>query len=458
MSGSALARDAEVLVVGAGLAGLSAACAIASAGRSVTVLEARERVGGRTLGRVAGGATFDLGAQYIGAGQERLARLAASLAIEVAPTPHAGRKWLEIGERRGSYAGAVPPLPPLALLQLQLALRGLDRLARRVPGAEPWTARGAARLDASTVEDRFRRSWFLHRDAHALLRHTVRMTFGAEAEEMSLLSLMQYLATAGGFARMLAIENGSQQGYFVQGAQALSLGLAARLGDRVVLGAAVRRLEQSALGVEAQTDAGVVRAARALVAMPPLLAGRIEYAPALPAARTALTERFPMGAAIKCIAVYEKAFWRDDGFSGELISDGGPVGFALDATKPGGPPALVGFIEGAPARAWGARAPEARRLAVLGQLAGFLGPEALRPAEYLEQDWTAEPYTGGCSAGFATVGTLAPFGAALRAPVGRLHWAGSETAREYFGYMEGALESGERAAAELLVALEKEGA
>jgi len=442
-------REVEVLVVGAGLAGLTAARALDRAGMSVAVLEARDRVGGRTWSRRAGGATFDLGGQYVGEKQTRVQALARELGLTEVPTPHTGRTWIELAGRRTSYSGGVPKLPISTLLQVQLFISLLDRAARGIPPGEPWNASAAARLDGQTVESWFRRFTFGH-SAHAMLRLTNRMTFGAEADEMSLLSLLQYTSSARGLGYMTSIEGGSQQGYLVEGTQSLSLGIAEKLGDRVVLGAPVRRIAQDESGVTLHGNGGSWRARHAIVAMPPLLAGGIDYEPALPPARTALTQRFPMGAVIKCIALYERAFWRERGFSGEVISDAGAVGYALDSTKSGGgPPALVGFIEGAAARTWSGR-PEERRRTVLAELARFFGDEALAPVEYFDQDWVAEPWTRGCSAGFAVPGTLSRYGPALRAPCGRIHWAGSETAREWFGYMEGAIESGERAAAEVL--------
>jgi monoamine oxidase len=443
-------REVDAVVVGAGLAGLTAARALVAAGAATAVLEARDRVGGRTWSRAVGGAVFDLGGQYVGPRHERIRKLAGELGVRTAPTPHQGRKWIELAGRRRSFAGAIPALPPLALLQLQLVIGRLDRATRQVPPATPWTAERAKAFDAHTAESWWSRFTF-GRDVRAMLRHTIRMTFGSEADEMSLLSLLQYLATSGGLLHMTSIENGTQQEYFVEGSQTLANGLAEALGERVMLGAPARRIAQDASGVTVHTDAGRVRARHAVVAIPPLLAGRIDYEPALPAPRTALTQRFPMGAAIKCIALYERAFWREQGFSGEAISDRRALGYVLDGTKGGGSqPALVGFIEGEAARTWSARPPEERRAAVLHDLAGFFGPEAERASEYVDQDWVAERWTGGCSAGFATPGTLSRFGPTLREPIGRIHWAGSETATEWFGYMEGAVESGERAAREVL--------
>jgi monoamine oxidase len=446
------ARTVEALVVGAGIAGLTAARALDAAGVSVAVLEARDRVGGRTLVRQVDGAGFDMGGAYVGMEQKRLLALAAELGVRTERTACEGRKWIELAGRRANYGGEIPKLPLATLLQVQLFLSLLDRACRSVPPGEPWKAARAAEWDRQTVESWWRR-FTAGRATNAMLRQTIRMTFGAEADEMSLLSLIQYASSARGLGHMTSIAHGSQHSYFLEGSQTLSLRMAEKLGGRVVPGAAVRRIEQEGEGVAVVSDAGVWRARRVVVAIPPLLTSRIEFAPGLPGERSALAQRFPMGAAIKCFATYERAFWSERGFSGEAISDVGPVGYVLDATKPGGTPALVAFMEGAPARAWSSRSLAERRAAVVADLTRLFGSDAGSPVDYFDQDWTAETWTGGCSAGFAVPGTLSRFGSALRAPVGRVHWAGSETAREWFGYMEGAIESGERAAREVVEAL-----
>jgi len=442
----------DAIVVGAGLAGLRAARALTAGGATTVVLEARDRVGGRTLSQPLGKTIVDLGGQYIGPGQNRLARLVQEFVVPTVPTFHRGTKVLALNGRRKTYEGAIPALPPLALLQLQVAITLIDRASKQVPLTSPWTARHAARWDALSVEAWYSRFTF-GRDVRAMLRQIVRMTFGVEAGEMSLLHFLNWLRSAGGLIHMTTIEHGGQDARLV-GAQEVSKRLAAPLGECVVLGAAVRHILQDADGVVVRSDAGEWWARYAIVAVPPVLAGRITYEPPLPAWRDGLTQRFPMGAAIKCIALYERAFWRERGFSGEAIGDSGPIGITMDLTSAdGAQPALVGFIEGAPAREWGARAAAERRRAVLRDLASFFGPEAEQPTHYIEHDWTTEPWTGGCSAGVMPPGTLSRFGPALRAPVDRLHWAGSETAIEWLGYMEGALESGERAAREVLARL-----
>lgn len=440
----------DVIVVGAGLAGLTAARALVDGGAATLVLEARDRVGGRVLSQPVGKAIFDLGAQWFGPGQTRTERLVHELGLTSFPTYHRGTKVLDINGRRSTYTGTIPSLPALKLLQVQLATTLLDRAAKQVAPGSPWTAARAARWDALSVEA-WRKRFVPSRDADTLLEIVLRTPFGVEPSEMSMLHLLAFLSGSGGLAHMTTIEHGSQQDRIVEGAQELSKRLAAKLGERVVLNAPVKRIVHSADGVTVDSTVGSWRARYVTVAVPPMLAGRIDYEPLLPALRDGLTQRFPMGATIKCLATYERAFWREQGFSGEAVGDCGPLSVALDNTShDGAQPALVGIIGGRAARQWSARPAAERRTAVLRNLARFFGPEAEQVTDYVDKDWSTERWTGGCPVGVLPPGALVQFGSALRDPVGRIHWAGTETAAEWAGYMEGAIESGERAARETL--------
>jgi monoamine oxidase len=136
-----------------------------------------------------------------------------------------------------------------------------------------------------------------------------------------------------------------------------------------------------------------------------------------------------------------------------VYSDGA-VAFAVDNTSADGEhPALLAFSVGAAARRLGAMAPEDRRRAVLDRLVAAFGSRAAEPSAFVEKDWSADPWTRGCPTGIMPPGVMSVFGPALRAPVGPIHWAGTETATEWTGYMDGAVQSGERAAAEVLAAL-----
>jgi monoamine oxidase len=444
------AHDADVIVIGAGLAGLAAATALADGGASVVVLEARDRVGGRTWSRRIGRATFDVGGQWIGPGQARMYALCERLGVGTFPTFTDGASIADVDGRLRTYRGTIPNLSPLALLQLQAVRSMLARLVARVPADAPWSAPRAAAWDATTLASWLGRiAWSA--GARGAMDAAIRTIFGAEAGELSLLHVLHYARAAGGFDRLIETRGGFQQDRLRGGAQQLSERLADRLGaGRVRLGRAVRLVLHDAEGATVIAGGERVRGRALVCAVPLALAARIDFEPRLPPLREQLVQRVPMGATVKVLACYDRPFWRDRGLSGEAVSGDGPIAVAFDNTSAGGEqPALVAFVVGRPARGWSARAAEVRRPRVLGQLARWFGPEAHDPTEYVELDWATERWSGGCPISTFPPGTLSVFGPALRAPVGRIHWAGTETATSCPGFMEGAVESGERAAAEV---------
>lgn len=447
---SPVSEAVDVVVVGAGLAGLTAARAIVAAGRSVVVLEARDRVGGRVLTRRVGGLALDVGAQWIGPTQRRMLRLVQELGLSTFPTPSQGKKVMAIGDRVRTHEGTIPSLPFLDLLRLQRLLGRIDRQGKRLDPLRPWEHPDARGWDGLSVQT-WRSQEVGSRRVGDLMDLVVRTVFGAESGELSVLSFLAYVRAAGGIMPLIETEGGAQQDRFVDGAQQVAVKLAAQLGSRVVLSTPVRAIEQDGRGVRVEANGRSWSATRAIVAVPPALAGRIEYRPALPADRDQLTQRWPMGATVKCFALYEAPFWREAGLCGQVASTSGPVSVVFDNSAPGGKPAaLLGFVVGREARIWSLRPEAERRDAALACFARWFGPRALRPVEYLEQDWSTEPWTRGCPVGVASPLTLVGFGSALRRPAGRIHWAGTETATEWTGYMEGAVESGERAAREVL--------
>ena len=445
--------DADFLVVGAGLAGLVAARELVAAGRSVVVLEARERVGGRILNEeIGGGQVVEVGGQWFGPTQARIAALARSLGVETFPTHNRGDNLIEWRGRVRRYRGSIPRLDPATLLDLGQARLRLDRLARTVPLEAPWRAPRAARLDAETFAAWIRRN-VPTRGARTLLELATQAIWAAEPCELSLLHVLFYVHSGGGFDRLIGIEGGAQQDRFVGGSERLALALAEELGPaRVRLASPVRALEQDDEGVRAIVDGGApVTARRAMVAVAPALAGRIAYRPKLPARRDGLTQRMPLGSVVKCMAVYPRPFWRDAGLSGHATSDRGPARAIFDNSPPGGEPGvLLGFLEGRAARELGRAPAGERRAAVLGTFERVFGSAAGRPEAFVERAWAEEEWARGCYGGFFAPGGWTESGPALRAPVGRLHWAGAETATEWCGYMDGAVSSGERAAREVL--------
>ena len=448
-------RDADLVVIGAGLAGLSAARAAAAAGASVVVVEARDRVGGRVLNEdIGGGNVVEVGAQWIGPTQDRLAALAAKLGVETFPTYGEGENVIEYGGRLRRYRGTIPRINPVVLLDVERAQRRLNRMARKVPLDAPWEAPDAAALDAQTAATWMRRN-LATRAGRMLLELGIEAVWAAQPEDMSLLHVLFYIHSGGGLEMLFDTEGGAQQDRFVGGSQRIPLRMAEELGEeRLVLGAPVRRIEHGPDGVTVHADTAVARGRRAILAIAPTLAGRIAYDPPLPGFRDQLTQRMPLGTVAKCMAIYDEPFWRAEGLSGQGTSDAGPVRLTFDNSPPEGTPGvLLGFLEGRRARELGRLALEERRAAVVDTFARLFGPRAAGPDAYVERLWAEEEWTRGCYGCHLPTGAWTNYGPALRAPIGPLHWAGAEYASVWNGYMDGAVRSGEQNAAAALGAL-----
>ena len=288
-----------------------------------------------------------------------------------------------------------------------------------------------------------------------------RPIFGAEPSEISLLYVLYYIAAsgneanAGTFERNFNTRGGAQEQRIEGGSQVLGKAMAARLGKhRIVKRSPVRRIIQRRGRVRVVSDRAIVTAKRAIVAVPPVLAGRIDYHPAMPAARDALTQRLAQGALTKVAAAYRTPFWREQGLNGSTLSTDGLVNATFDDSPEDGRPGVVfGFVGGDSSRAFAELDRAARRQTVLGELADLLGPEALKPTEFFYTEWPEERWSRGGPVGIYPPGLMTTYGQAIREPVGRIHWAGTETSTYWNGYMDGAIRSGERAAAEVLAGL-----
>ncbi|MGZ4186209.1 MAG: flavin monoamine oxidase family protein [Solirubrobacteraceae bacterium] len=440
-------RRVDVVVIGAGLAGLTAATDLDRAGHSVAVLEARDRVGGRTLNHPVGhGKEIEVGGEWVGPGQDRILARARAHGIK---TFTRGAQVLDYAGKVSRFTGVIPPLPEPDATDFGQLLSKVVTLQDTVPLDKPWMAANAAALDAQTLET-FKLANSSTPGARFVFDLAAKAILAAEPRHVSLLHAMFYFHSGNGILNLASTSGGAQDSRFVGGSQLVSILMAQRLGDRVFLRSPVRRIAYDGRGATVQTDSGSWRARRVIVAMAPMLAGRIDYEPGLPPLRDGLTQRVPQGSVIKYQAVYPTPFWRAQGLNGYANSDRPPVSVTFDNSPPNGKPGvLLGFVEGADARRLWRQSAAGRRRAVLGSFQRLFGTRAAHPTTLIERNWSADPWTRGCYAGYMPPGVWTDFGTALREPIGPLHWAGTETAETFNGYMDGAVRSGERAAAEV---------
>ena len=442
-------QSCDVAVVGAGLSGLYAARLLAAAGVDVLVLEAQTRVGGRTLtGHFRDGTFVDDGGQWVSPGQDRIVSLAQELQIELFPSWSDGRMVLLRDGIRSVGEGPIPPNSEANETTISAARR-LANMASDLPLDTPWTYADAPRCDAATLHQ-----WLAEQVdsplAERVLSNAIEGVFARNAAPTSLLSALFWVRSGDPLVPFVAEGPVAPEHRFVGGAQQLCDKMSAGLGDRVLLGSTVTEITQTEAAVEIISTNRVVHADRTIVTLPPTIAGRIRYSPGPPVQRDHLCQRASMRWAIKVHCVYANRFWAAEGLSGATMSDDGIVRITADNSPPSGAPGvLVGFIEETEALQISSASPDERRAAVVADLVKYFGARAADPLTYREKHWGDDPFCRGIDGGYWSPGTWTAYGAALRRPVGRVHWAGTETSAVWNGKMEGALLSAERAATEV---------
>lgn len=435
----------KVVVAGAGLAGLTAATALLARGVDVVVLEARERVGGRTHGiEVAPGRIVDAGAAYLGRRHTALHALIAELGLRTTPTSMTGDSTFALVGAPVRCPGRFPPLKAVALGEM---FELLDELTKSVRLDAPWLGPDAARLDTLTAAEWADQN-LVHADARLFFPLFLGEMMAADPRDVSVLHMAFYLRSGGGIRYLNAFEGGAQEDRIDGGAQQLCAALAARLGDRVKLGHPVRAVRQTAGRVSLDSRDASFDADAAIVALPPRLAESIDFQPAL-RARRASAATAP-GCAVKLHLIYPAPLWRAHGLSGWSMNADGPLLSTVDDSPPDGSVGvLTGFVTGHEARRFAALTPAGQRAAALAQ-AARLFPELPAPIGYHATDWVNAEYSRGCYAALFGPGDWIRHGPELTRPHGRVHWAGTETSTEFFGLMEGAIRSGHRAVSEIL--------
>lgn len=461
----ALPKTVDVVVVGGGISGLVTARALAQQGKRVLVLEARDRVGGRTLNhRLKTGQTIESGGAFIGPTQDHIAALAAELKVPTFLEYNTGEStYVSSGPlsgvlgQRQTYSGTVPPDPTI-LLDAALLQNQFDTWASEIDVNAPWAHPRAKEWDSMTVRDYIKKSAINSAGIDNLIECWTQPGFGADTDELSLLYVLHYVAcsgnekTKGTFERNSNTADGAQERRFVGGSQLVSLRLAQQLGSRVALNAAVTKIVQTSTHVDVTSRRGTVRASHIVVACPPPLVRKISWYPRLPTKRAALMDSLNMGHLMKCDAVYPTPFWRKKNLNGFGISDHGAARAVFDNTppEPGSPGVLLAFVGGSTWRQYGTMTLANRRTAVLQGFADMFGSEALKPIDFVEHDWDHEPWTTGGPVAIYPPGVMTAYGSAIRAPFGRTHWAGTETSTYWTGYMDGAVRAGQRAASEIM--------
>nr|XP_027230105.1 probable flavin-containing monoamine oxidase A [Penaeus vannamei] len=466
----------DVIVVGGGVAGLSAAHKLKKAGLKIAVLEAQDRVGGRTLTQpvdIGQGKTelFDLGGQWVGTSQKHVMNILRELGLETYPQYTTGTKVMQLGSdsKIRTYNSDIPPLGSIrGLVQLQLFIWKVEKMAAQTPTQDPYGSPHAQELDGLTV-DSFARKHLSCEAALQVVDVACKVAFGADATRISAIFFLAYSNAAGGVMKILeAKEETAQEARVKGGTQQISQILAQRLGDEIVfLSHPVVRLDQTEENVKVTTENGkTFEARRVIMTAPPNMIIKMKFSPPLPPSKKLIYENLPIGHLIKFVVVYDKAFWRENGFSGEVVSNGGserlpsgltrgPLSVCFDATTHRGTPAIVGFIAARQGVEWQGKTIDERKSAVLEGLADTLGSSARHCVSYTEKIWAEEPYIGGCPVVFGVPGVSFAL-PHLRSPFDRLHFAGTETATEWTGYISGAIQSADRAAAEVLKNLRPE--
>lgn len=457
-------ESVDVAVIGAGLAGLTAAQHLLDAGKSVIVLEARNRVGGKVYNQpLKNGGVTEVGAEFVGPTQDAVLALIKELGLETFDTYNQGKSVFWRNNTRTAYAadpqlGVIPPVGEDALIQIATTQAELDGWAATINTSAPWEHAQAAEWDKQTFEQ-YLASAALVADAHLVLSTALKGILSVEPREVSLLYVLAYIAAAGNettvgdLTRLVDVTDAAQEKRVVGGTGLIPTRLAEKVGTKhIALNAAVSCVTKSAKGYTITSQAGTVRAKKVVLALAPPLVNRIQFSPPLPASRQRLNKEMRMATIGKGIPIYDTPFWRtQENLNAQVFSDRGSVRVTFDSTPEDTAfGAILGFILGDEIRAIDKLAPKAAQKQILSDYTRYFGKSAANITEFVLYRWDLEEYSWGGPVAIAPPNMLSRYGSALRKSVDGLHFAGTETSIYWTGYMDGAIRSGQRVAKEIV--------
>lgn len=452
----------DCIVVGGGYSGLAAAKKLLhhDASLRIAVLEAKDRVGGRAKTiHLDNGSYWDVGASFLGVGHVQMYALAKSYGIETFPIPKKGKLTYQNGEETKTYSGVIPPFGLMDVVRCGIALAQLERKVKKIDVQAPWAHAKAQKWDNITMAD-----WLDRKTSSKLVREAMEMLheslLGKPTTEFSLLHALYFFRTIGTVEQAISSDGGMQDDMIRGGGMAIASSISKELGDDVV------KLNSAVLAVEYQenaeglcmvhTETKQYTCKRIIFTTPPDMASKVKFTPALPPQKQGLLDGMSMGSYAKVYATYDKPFWRDQGLKGETMSLGTYFKITFDATLPdeGAPGKLTGFLCGDSARRFAELCAEEQRRVAISEFVNIFGEKAANPKDYFYHNMKDEKWSTGCPYASPELGVWSKYGEWIRKPVGPIHWAGTETSERYYGYMEGAVLSGFRAAEEVIAALQ----
>lgn len=445
----------SVVIIGGGFSGIAAARALHQRNIPFILLEARDRLGGRTYTKpLAGDRYVDLGGQWIGPTQDRMYELAREYGIAWYDTYNEGKNLLDLNEKLRSYTGLIPKMDVVSLINIDFVLKKLERMARRISVDTPWSHPSAQHWDSLTLEA-FVRKHCWTKNCYKVVRAGLETVYACELNEVSLLHALFYIRSGTNLNNLLSIEQGAQQHRLEGGMQPLVEKMAEPFKTSIRLNAPVRSIRDTGNGIVVEADGWSITSSRVILAVPPVLISDIRFTPELPLRKTQLLQKMSMGIVGKVLAIYPKPFWRTNGFSGQVVADEhAPFQTLFDASPAHGEyGALMAFCIADRARDFFSREESERRKLTLACFTRYFGQEAATPEHYVDHCWANEAWSRGCYAALYPTGAWTNFQDTLAAPVGPIHFAGTETSKVWYGYIEGAVRAGERAAQEVMKAL-----